>query len=361
MTRREWMTLPGLSALAQSGAGDVYRDPVSGYEVREITAPPLTASTLYFHFSNFTADNRYVVFAAGEKAADQIFLYEPATGKTRQLTREPGIAAAAACPHRTDPALIYYGRGGAIVELNHSTGRSRVVGEVPKPYIGGFGQPTLSPDCRRLALARQRDARNWEVGLMDIATGAWRTVTTQGFRIGHVQHHPKLPLIFYVWETGGYAPQRTWVVNDDGSANRPFYYRTDPKEWFTTLKEWVTHEAWVEETGDMTLILDKTGVLIADPEGKARLIPGDYWHCQARRDGKWLLLDDNPGRLWLMEVATGNRILLASGLRDGVRSTHAHACWDRQGRYIFTNTGRRHTAVALIDLAQAPERIYRPI
>jgi hypothetical protein len=279
----------------------------------------------------------------------------------RAVTQGAGFAAGAACPHRTDAALIYYLRGPRVMELSTVLGTERLVGEVPKPFLGGFGQPTLSPDCRRLTLTRQRDANTWEIGLMEIASGSYRTLLTQGFRIGHVQHHPRLPLIFYVWETGGYAPQRTWLVNDDGSANRPFYFRTDPKEWFTPLKEWVTHEAWVEDTGEMTLILDKTGVLIADSGGQARLIPGDYWHCQARRDGKWLVLDDNPGRLWLMEVSTGNRILLATGLRDGVRTVHAHASWDRQGRFIFTNSGRRHATVALIDLGQLPERIYRPL
>jgi hypothetical protein len=56
-----------------------------------------------------------------------------------------------------------------------------------------------------------------------------------------------------VWETSGHAPQRSWLVNVDGSGNRPFYVRTDPETWFTPLKEWVTHEAWVKETGGMAL------------------------------------------------------------------------------------------------------------
>ena len=53
---------------------------------------------------------------------------------------------------------------------------------------------------------------------MHVQTGEYRTVITQGFRIGHVQYSPTDDSIFYVWETGGYAPQRTWLVDADGTA-----------------------------------------------------------------------------------------------------------------------------------------------
>ena len=57
------------------------------------------------------------------------------------------------------------------------------------------------------------------------------------FKIGHLQANPFVPgLILFCWETGGDAPQRTWLVRSDGSEKRPFY-----KE---TFNEWVTHEVW---------------------------------------------------------------------------------------------------------------------
>ena len=106
---------------------------------------------------------------------------------------------------------------------------------------------------------------------MNVQTGEYKTVITQGFRLGHVQHSPTDPIIFYVWETGGYAPQRTWLVNADGTGNRPFYARTDQKTWFTPLKEWITHEAWIAGTGEMTMINDKQGVMIVNKDGTARM------------------------------------------------------------------------------------------
>lgn len=327
-----------------------YKDPKTSIEILEIASPGDSPMNLYYHFSNFTADNRYVIFSAVVDKASQIFAYEPATGQTKQLTKGPGVAATSACPHPKNAQLLYYPRGAAIEELNIATGAVRQVGELPQPLVGGTQQPSLSHDLKSLALVKQRDAANWEVGLMDIATGAWRSVAIVGFRVGHVQHHPTLPMIFYVWETGGYAPQRTWVVNDDGTANRPFYYTTDPKEWITPLKEWVTHESWVAGTGQITLIVDKVGIVIAGPDGKGRLLPGQYWHVHASEDGKFLVADDMAGNIWLIEAATDSRRLLVTGYRDGVRAVHAHASFDRTGRYIFFNNGHTRQTVALIDL-----------
>jgi len=236
--------------------------------------------------------------------------------------------------------------------------KSRKIGEIPEPRTGGFQQPTLSGDGKWLALGKQRDSANWEVGLMSIETGEYRTVLTQGFRITHIQHSPTSPVIFYVWETGGYAPQRTWLVNTDGTGNRPFYASTSPTNWITPLKEWVTHESWVQETGEMVMINDKVGVMIVGKDGTARLVrEGNYWHAAARPDGKVLVLDDAQGRLWLTETATGNTQLLATGLRATLR-VHPHASFDRSGRYVQFHTGRTHETVGLIDLRELPLRTW---
>ncbi|HNY39168.1 MAG TPA: oligogalacturonate lyase family protein [Bryobacteraceae bacterium] len=330
-----------------------YKDPKSGLEIVEIEPPGAGTTNLYFHFPNFTAGDANIIFAATVEGTSQIFRYDMATGKAGQVTTGPGVGAAGACPHPRDARLVYYPRGQAIEEIDITTGKVRRIGALPAPTIGGPGQPTFSHDLKSLALVRQRDESNWEVGLMDLATGAWRAAATVGFRVGHVQHHPSEPMIFYVWETGGYAPQRTWVVNDDGTANRPFYYTTDPKQWVTPLKEWVTHESWVPATGGMTLIMDKIGIVVADKNGKGRILPGNYWHARARDDGQFLVADDFDGNLWLIETATDNRRLLASGLRQTVPAVHAHASFDHSGRYVLFNTGRSRQTIAYIDLVKA--------
>ncbi|MBL0156954.1 MAG: hypothetical protein IPP47_07615 [Bryobacterales bacterium] len=64
----------------------------------------------------------------------------------------------------------------------------------------------------------------------------------------------------------------------------------------------------------MTIIIDKVGIVIADPSGKGRLLPGDYWHVAARPDGKKLVADDSRATSRLIDAATDSRRLLATGV-----------------------------------------------
>lgn len=356
-----WLILVSCAAASASDAGkdwgierDSYLDPVTGVRVWEMTRSTSIADNLYFHFSNFTADDRFLIFVSDRAGTRHLYRAEVETGRIVQLTDDPALSASSACPDPTNARRLYCLRGAEVLALDILDFTTKRIGEIPRPHLGGFQQPTLSGDGRWLALGKQRDAANWEIGLMNAGTGEYRTVLTQGFRITHVQHSPTDPLIFYVWETGGYAPQRTWLVNTDGTGNRPFYARTSPTNWFTPLKEWVTHEAWVRDTGDMTMINDKVGVMLVRKDGTARLVrEGNYWHCAARSDGKFIVADDAQGRLWLVESETGNVRLLATGLRDKVR-VHPHPSFDRQGRYVQFHTGRTHETVALIDLHDLP-------
>ncbi|MCS7026161.1 MAG: hypothetical protein NZV14_15270 [Bryobacteraceae bacterium] len=332
-----------------------YQDPVSGLRITEITGPRAKSTNLYYHFSNFTADDSSIIFASDRGQGQQIFRYEVATGRLVQLTADPRTLATTACPDPGDSNAVYYFRGPDLMKVS-LTGVSQKIATIPAVQ-GSLQQPTMSGDRKYLTTAFQRDAQTWEIGLVTLDTGAYRTVIRQGFRIGHVQHSPTDPLIFYVWETGGYAPQRSWIVNTDGTGNRPFYYRTDPKTWFTPLKEWVTHEAWVPKSGEMTMIIDRVGVILVNKQGQARMLKeGHFWHAAASPDGRRVVLDDAQGRLWLLEVATGNLILLATGLRDGDRSVHPHPSFNRAGNRVFFNSGRSHSTVALISLEGTPTR-----
>lgn len=329
-----------------------YTDPVTGLRIEEMTAPGSIADNLYFHVSNFTADNRYLLFVSDRTGTPQLFRAEVATGRIVQITDDPAINARNALPDPVHASIVYLHRGAELLAVNIQDFTTRKIGTIPGPSIGGFGQPSLTADGKALTVTKQRDEHTWEIGLIDLATGAYRTVLTQGFRIGHVQHSPTDPLIFYVWETGGYAPQRSWLVNDDGTGNRPFYTPVDPKKWLTPLKEWMTHEAWVKDTGDMTMINDKVGVMLLKKDGSARLVrAGNYWHAAPRSDGKFIAIDDQEGNVWISETRTGNIRLLATGIRDKVR-VHGHVSFDRQGRYIQFHTGRTHETVALVEVPE---------
>ncbi len=356
-----WAALPWISPLnleaAQAGKDwgverQYYADPATQVRVCELTSTA-ASDNLYFHFSNFTPDNRFVILISDRTGSPQLFRVEVESGRIVQITDDPALNAHSACPDHTQARRVYVLRGPEVLALDILDFTLRRVGEIPRPFLGGFQQPTLSRDGSWLTLGKQRDETNWEIGLMNTATGTYKTVLTQGFRLTHIQHSPIDDLIFYVWETGGYAPQRSWLVHTDGTGNRPFYARTDPKSWFTPLKEWVTHEAWVTQTGDMTMVNDKLGVMLVRKDGEARLVrEGNYWHAAASPDGQRIVLDDAQGRLWLADSRMGNIRLLATGLRDQVRTVHPHPSFDRFGHYVQFHSGRTHETVALIDLRE---------
>ncbi len=357
------MTLPA-SLLAQVGRdwgvqGKAYIDDVTGIRVYELTSAPARSDNLYYHFSNFTADNRNLIFASTLAGEWQLFRADVSTWKIFQLTEGPDISSRSGCPDPSDGKLLYYLRGPEVFAIDVTDFRAKKLGEIPPPRLGMYQQPSVSHDGEWLALSKQRDENNWEIGLLNIASGAYRPVITQGFRITHVQHSPTEPVIFYVWETGGYAPQRSWLVNIDGSSNRPFYFRTKPDDWFTPLKEWVTHESWIAETGEMLMVNDRQGIMTVKTDGASTMITeGRYWHAAARSDGRFIVIDDFDGRVWLMETASGNRRLLATGTRAKER-VHAHPSFDRRGDFVQFHSGRTHETVAVIDLRKLPPLRWR--
>lgn len=329
-----------------------YKDPVTGYEIVNLTSFSLPAGNLYNHFSNFTADNKYVIFAGVAKGNRYLYRYEVATGKTVQLTEESAMIAGNACPDPHNPRRIYVTRGPEILALDVETREITKVGTVPGEIKGELFQPTVNRDGLWITTGKQINDHTWEIGMIQAKTGEYRRVIQQGFRIGHILHSPVDPVIFYVWETGGFAPQRSWLVNDDGTGNRPFYAPTDHRKWITPLKEWVTHEVWVHGTGDMTMINDKQGLMLVKKDGTAKMVrEGIYWHGAASADGKYIALDDFDGRIWIAETATGNVHLLATGTRETV-PLHGHLSFDREGKYIQFQNGRTHETVSLIDLSQ---------
>jgi oligogalacturonide lyase len=327
-------------------------DPVTNVRIWEMTANKSQASTLYFHFPNSTRDGRYILFTSGRSGSNQIYRMSVPEGRIVQLTDSPGIGSLV--PDYSNAQRIYYQRGHDIVALDINTYAERVVGSVP-----GGGDLTMSGDGKWIALKRHIDSHTSEIGRLNTETGQYSTVVRVGFHIGHVQHSPTDPVIFFAWETNDYAPQRTWLVNTDGSGLRPFYYRLERKDWFTPLKEVVTHEAWIMGSGEMTMINHHVGVMVVKPDGTSRLAgTGRYWHTSARPDGKFIVADDFQGRIWLIEAATGSTRLLATGLRNP-KDVHLHPCFDWQGRYVIFNITKNHRAVGVIDLNELPGLAWR--
>ncbi|KHL25107.1 hypothetical protein PK98_12040 [Croceibacterium mercuriale] len=342
-------------------------------------------------------DDQHIIFRSGDRDADgepQAFAVNEVTGAVTQLTDGPGTGAGSLNVARLSNRLYYMrkarnGRTQLIeVELTplladaaagrmKRDGYERVVTTMPEDHIeaGGF---TLDADERTayVGFDAQR-APPREPGqpvpqvpgglrAIDLATGAVRTVVEVPFRMGHVQANPFRPgEILYCHETGGDAPQRMWIVNADGTGNRPVYAEGP--------LDWVTHEQFADADHVIFNLMGHkrelrqvpTGILLVNLRdnsvahlgqipiedfSRAALrgftdpnIPqddtstGGYWHNAVTHDGRWAAGDDFDGNVWLIDRENGKRTLLSTG--HLMRPDHAHPSFSPDGTRLLVQSG----------------------
>ncbi|MBW7894448.1 MAG: hypothetical protein H3C27_04975 [Opitutaceae bacterium] len=175
---------------------------------------------------------------------------------------------------------------------------------------------------------------------MDLRTGAVSHIVSVPFQIGHVQTNPWVPgEIVFCWETGGKSPQRTWTVRADGTGLRQLYPEAD--------YEWVTHEAVITKDEVAIAIMGHRPVGTVDewgPSGSREKPTGlgivnlrtremriidqtesgsGHWHVHGSPDGRWAVGDDFARNLWLIDRATGERMLLTAGHKE-TAADHIH-------------------------------------
>ena len=198
------------------------------------------------------------------------------------------------------------------------------------------------------------------IGKMDLATGRAEPVVAVHFKVGHIQGNPWHPgEVIFCWETGGKAPQRTWMVNADGTNLRPIYRETE--------HDWVTHEAVISADELVIALLGHrpiSGSENKDPNGPGQepewgpsgtkeyptgiavvnmrtreltmegQVDGDnFWHVAGSQDGHWVAGDDFARELWLIDRHTKERILLTAGHKRTARD-HVHPTFKPDGTEI---------------------------
>jgi oligogalacturonide lyase len=205
---------------------------------------------------------------------------------------------------------------------------------------------------------------------MNVRSGELKHIVSVPFQIGHIQTNPwKTGEIIFCWETGGKSPQRTWVVNADGTGLRPLYPEAD--------YEWVTHEAvitadevaiaimghrpvpGIQNTGVNALATPvsganpgqesgwgpsgtrekPTGLGIVNLRTREMTIAGQtpsgsgLWHVHGSPDGRWAVGDDFSRSVYLIDRHTGEMITLTAGHKT-TASDHPHPTFSRDGTRI---------------------------
>ncbi|HET7732961.1 MAG TPA: hypothetical protein VFK73_03905, partial [Paludibacter sp.] len=204
---------------------------------------------------------------------------------------------------------------------------------------------------------------------MNVKTGEIKYVVSVPFQIGHIQTNPWIPgQIVFCWETGGKSPQRTWIVNSDGSGLRPLYAEAP--------YEWITHEAVIgkdevaiaimghrkiENNSDTTTVkgTDANGVNpgqdaswgdcgtrekpsglgIVNINTREMVIAGQtpdgsgFWHVNGSADKHFVVGDDFARNIYLIDRRSHEMMLLSAG-HKATAADHPHPTFSPDGTKI---------------------------
>ncbi len=349
-TRRAFLQAAGtLGSLAWAGCASTgkirtkiddlypsYIDAKTGAKVINLTPADRQDTIIYQTHPMWTPGMEYFVYmAAGVPQA-----LEMATAQTRPL-----LDKSVNFSMQWDSANLYYFEGRDLYRLDvQSTFRGNVtkekLGVLPEEYLQGPVGLSIDADGETVYTgAVLEQDKKW--GIAAFNRGAWRTMTSFDFKVGHIQANPyRSGSVMFCWETGGDAPQRTWVVDDKEGVARPAYREIN--------SEWVTHEAWWSRDRIIFTIWPYDdahkrlphGVAWSDLRNESLNVLAQYpaWHTQGSPDGHWALGDDFKRNLWLIDMRTQERRLLTQGhLGEGCK-THPHASFTPDSHAIVFNS-----------------------
>ncbi len=393
----------------------IVKDPVTGTMLSFLTSKPTGDSKIYQTHPQWTSDGEWLIFrsnrvrneamAVNEKTGDIVQVSEGGyTGmlcvarksmrlylmryKNIKQTNDTSRRPPSGPLEIVEVNLVKLFEDSKNNKIQNAATYQRVCGSIPEEYRSA-GDMALDADegfayfkvgkeeaAKHIAAGTKIEGvfgpRNMGAGpaglmSMDLKTGALKYVVSVPFQIGHVQTNPWVKgEIIFCWETGGKSPQRTWIVNADGTGLRPLYPEAD--------YEWVTHEAVISKDEVAIAIMGHrkinfsntdTAKQIADPKNPGQekewansgtrekptglgivnlrtrqmVIAGQtpsgsgLWHVNGSADGKWAVGDDFKRNIYLIDRHTGEMILLSTGHKE-TAADHPHPTFNADGTKI---------------------------
>ena len=381
----------------------VINDPKTGVELVFLTSKSGTGdSKIYQTHNQWTSDGRWIIFRSDRVKGEAMAVNEE-TGDIVQVT-EGGFTGMLCVARKSMNLYIMRVKndkegqriGMEVVEINlerlfadseaerlkKKSAYERICGVIPAEMCSEgdmaldgsetFVYFRLDKEFARKYPIAQQIAPNFGprhmgagpggIGKMDLTTGKAEHVVSVHFKVGHIQGNPWHPgEVIFCWETGGKAPQRTWMVNADGTNLRPIYRETE--------HDWVTHEAVISEDELVIALLGHrpinlkggeaeglesfafsdqwgpsgtkeypTGIAVVNMRTRELTMEGqvdgdNFWHVAGSQDGHWVAGDDFARELWLIDRHTKERILLTAGHKTTARD-HVHPTFKPDGTEI---------------------------
>ncbi len=387
----------------------IVKDPVTGVDLVFLTSRPAGDTKIYPTHNQWTSDGEWLIFRSDRVKGEAMAVNEK-TGDIVQVTE--GGYTGTLCVARKSMRLFYWKKpteesetgSQQLIEVDlkklfaHSKAGTlkpagtyqRVCGILPEE-MGVESDMALDADEEWLwfRVGKKEAAKHLPEGTkiedafgprglgagpggiagMNVHMGEIKYVVSVPFQVGHVQSNPwKSGEIIFCWETGGKAPQRTWIVNADGTGLRPLY----PESKY----EWVTHEAVIGRDEVAIAIMghraipessfvnskEATGVYGANPGQESEwgpcgtrekpsglgivnirtremMIAGQtlqgsgLWHVSGSSDGRFATGDDFDRNLYLIDRKSREMILLSAGHKSSAKD-HVHPTFSPDGTKI---------------------------
>lgn len=382
------------------------KDPVTGVKLTFLTHNPAGDSKIYQTHNQWTSDGKWIIFRS-DRVPGEAFAVNEKKGVIIQVT-EGGYMGMLNVARKS--MKLYFMRKSTASEkslieivvvdlqklfadsesksLKNAETYQHVCGVIPAEYEGG-GDMALDGGeewawfrtGKNMALKNLPEGTKIEgnfgprnlgagptgIAGMNLKTGEVKFVVSAPFQIGHIQSNPWVPgQILFCWETGGKAPQRTWIVNSDGTGMRPLYPESD--------YEWVTHEAVITPDEVAFAIMGNrkingvnqsvttinssandpapgadwgpsgtrekpSGLGIVNIKTREMEIAGQipygsgFWHVNGSADGRFVAGDSFDRSLFLIYRKTHEMILLTTGHKT-TASDHPHPTFSPDGTRI---------------------------
>ena len=390
----------------------IISDPVTGARLIFLTSRSGMGDSKIYHTHNqWTSDLKWLVFRSNRVPGEAMAVNEE-TGDIVQVT-EGGFRGMLLVARKSmklyfmgaDPscetALFETDLGSLFDDALEGTVKEasryqRQIGMIPAA-MEAKGDMTLDADEEviHFRVGREEAARHLKTGTkiepdfgprsmgrgpggiasFDMRTGRIETVVATPFQIGHIQANPWVAgEIVFCWETGGKAPQRTWIVRAGEGSYRPLY----PEASY----EWITHEAIIGKDETALAVLGHrpisetgligaghsiagmpeignsvgpgqepdwgycgtrekpTGLAIVNMRTREMYIPAQigsgsgFWHVHGSSDGRWAVGDDFARNLYLVDRRTGEMKLLTAGHKETAED-HPHPTFSPDGKRIM--------------------------
>lgn len=380
----------------------IVKDPITGVDLVFLTSTQAGDSKIYPTHPQWTSDDQWLVFRSNRVPGEAMAVHEK-TGKIVQVT-EGGYIGMLTLSRKemklyfmrkknegTEVLSVDLGMLFQDVEekkVKNNKVYEKIHGFIPNGVAAGADMALDADESKIYFKLTKEEAakympesmkieqnfgpRNMGAGpggiaQLDLVDGKISHVVTVPFQVGHVQSNPwKEGEIIFCWETGGKAPQRTWIVNSDGSGLRALYPESE--------HEWVTHEAVITkdevafaimghrkiDLGSFTEISPQssttnpgqevswgpsgtrekpTGLAIVNIRTREMRIEGQteegsgLWHVHGSSDGKWAVGDDFSRNIYLIDRKTKEMKLLSTGHKE-TSNDHPHPTFNGAGDKI---------------------------